>query len=183
MTENEKDSNLKPTGKGRPTPKRKEREAANIKPIVGNRSKEAVAAARARQAKQRKQQRAAMLAGDERYLLGRDRGPQRKIVREVLDNRFTFIEGLLLIMIVFLLFSNMTSVENQSIITFIMFGVLGICCLEVTWLNSVARKRIREKMGTDVVIQKGTWFYILMRGMQPRPLRIPKPNKRRSVKK
>ena len=183
MNESEKDSNSKATGKGRPTPKRKVREAANIKPIVGNRSKEAMAAARARQAELRKQQRNAMLAGDERYLLGRDRGPQRKIVREVLDNRFTFIEGLLVIMMVFLLFSNSTTRENQTWITLIMFGVLGICCLEVTLLNSIARKRIREKLGSEVVIQKGTWFYILMRGMQPRPLRIPKPAKRRSLKK
>jgi len=86
-------------------------------------------------------------------------------------------------MIVFLLFSNFASVENQAIITFIMFGVRGVCCVEVTWLNAIAKKRIREKLGADTVIQRGTWLYILMRGMQPRPLRIPKPAKRRGLKK
>ena len=87
MTDQEKDTKNKPAGKGRPTPTRKEREKANFKPIVGDRSKEARAAARAKSTEANRKARQAMMAGDERYLLSRDKGPQRKIARDFLDSK------------------------------------------------------------------------------------------------
>jgi hypothetical protein len=178
MAEQKKDSQPKSTGKGRPTPTRKEREAANLKPIVGNRSKEARAALRQQQAEARVKARAAMMSGDERYLLARDRGPQRKIARDILDSRFTFIELLMFIMIAFLLSSFVTDRNQQETVTLMMFAALGISIIEVTLLYFRVRKAILEKLPNEKKIQRGTWLYLMMRGMQPRALRIPKPVKR-----
>ena len=63
------DSNTpKPEGKGRPTPTRKEREAANLRPIVGQKTPEARKAAKARLVEERAKARTGMMTGDERYL-------------------------------------------------------------------------------------------------------------------
>lgn len=79
------------SGKGRPTPSRKEREAARKKPLIGDRSKEAKKAARAQLAAKRAEAREGMLNGEERYLTVRDRGPQKKLARDMVDSRLSLI--------------------------------------------------------------------------------------------
>ena len=179
MSDQKKDSESKVQGKGRPTPSRKEREAANIKPLVGNRSKESREQAKIQQRESRLKARAAMMAGDEKYLLGRDQGPQRKIAREIIDGRYTMIEGLMPLMIVFLLVTSFTPVAANNLITLVMVLVLSAVSLEATIMHRMIGSRIKERLGAATKMQKGTWFYVFTRGMQPRPLRIPKPAPRR----
>ncbi|CAB4679850.1 MAG: DUF3043 domain-containing protein [Actinobacteria bacterium] len=182
MSDQDKESVTKSSGKGRPTPTRKEREAANLKPLVGNKSKEAMVAARAKQREDRLKVRQAMLSGEEKYLLGRDRGPQRRLARDVIDNRYTLIEGLMPLMVLFLLITSATSDSVKNIITLVMIIALITVTIEVSLLHRIIKSRIKEKLGADTKIQKGTWFYVFTRGMQPRPLRIPKPGPRRKTK-
>lgn len=182
MSDQEKESATKNSGKGRPTPTRKEREAANRKPLVGNKSKEAMVAARAKQREDRLKVRQAMLSGDERYLLGRDRGPQRKLAREVIDGRYTLIEGLMPLMVLFLLITSVTNDAAKNIITLVMIIALVTVTIEVSLLQRLIKGKVKDKLGADTKLQKGTWFYTFTRGMQPRPLRIPKPAPRRKTK-
>jgi hypothetical protein len=169
-------------GKGRATPTRKEREAANLKPLVGNKSKEARASSRIEQKESRLKARAAMMAGEEKYLLGRDKGPQRKIAREIIDGRYTLIEGLMPLMVLFLLVTSVTPPAANNIITLVMVIVLVVVSVEATLLHRKIASLIEEKLGATDKMQKGTWFYVFTRGMQPRPLRIPKPAPRRKRK-
>jgi len=76
MSENSNE-NAKSGGKGHPTPSRKEREAANRRPLVGDRSKEGRKAANAAASAKRHEARLGLLAGEERFLGPRDRGPQK----------------------------------------------------------------------------------------------------------
>jgi hypothetical protein len=170
------------TGKGRPTPTRKEREAANKRPLVGNRSKEARQAARDAQRAEREKARKLALAGDERYLLPRDRGPQRKIIRDVLDNRYTLIEGLMPLMVLFLLVTSFTDNRAKDVITVVMILALFAVSLEAAIINRKSAAKIREKLGEDTKLQRGNYFYTVTRGMQPRPLRLPKPGPRKNNK-
>ena len=71
-------------GKGRATPTRAEQEAARKRPLVAD-TKEAKARARAELAASRDKARLGMAAGDERYLPARDKGPQRRYVRDFVD--------------------------------------------------------------------------------------------------
>ncbi|NBR60408.1 MAG: DUF3043 domain-containing protein [Actinobacteria bacterium] len=119
-----------------------------------------------------------MMSGDERYLLPRDRGPQRKIAREVLDSRFTFVELLMFIMILFLISSFVINKSQQESVSLLMFAALAISIIEVSFLFFKVRKTILEKMPSEKKVQRGTWLYLMMRGMQPKALRIPKPVKR-----
>ena len=179
MSDQKKDTGSKTTGKGRATPTRKEREAANIKPLVGNKSKEARANNRIQQRESRLKARAAMMAGEEKYLLGRDQGPQRKIAREIIDGRYTLIEGLMPLMVLFLVVTSVTPPAANNIITLVMIIALVVVSIEASLMHRMIGARIKEKMGATTKLQKGTWFYVFTRGMQPRPLRIPKPLPRR----
>jgi len=182
MSDQKKDSTAKTEGKGRATPTRKEREAANLKPLVGNKSKESRAQDRLKQREDRIKSRAAMMAGDEKYLLGRDRGPQRKIAREIIDGRYTLIEGLMPLMVMFLLVTSVTTAAVNNIITVVMLMALVVVSIEATILHRMISSLIKDRLGAETSIQKGTWFYVFTRGMQPRPLRIPKPAPRRKKK-
>ena len=41
-----------------------------------------------------------MKAGDERYLLARDRGPVRRFIRDFVDSRFSFVELMVPLLVV-----------------------------------------------------------------------------------
>jgi hypothetical protein len=71
----------------------------------------------------------------------------------------------------------------QNVITIVMITALVISGIETALLNRIVKKRILETIGTGTKIQRGNWFYLFTRGMQPRPLRIPKPAPRRQKKK
>jgi hypothetical protein len=182
MSDQQKPETKTVTGKGRPTPTRKEREAANKRPLVGNRSKEARQAARDAQRAEREKARKLALAGDERYLLPRDRGPQRKIIRDVLDNRYTLIEGLMPLMVLFLVVTSFIDDRGKDVVTVVMILALFSVTLEAAIINRKSAATIREKLGEDITLQRGNYFYTITRGMQPRPLRLPKPGPRRSSK-
>jgi hypothetical protein len=92
-------------GKGRPTPKRAEAQGRRPgpPPPPPTTRKEAYKRSREQQAAARGSQRAAALAGDESALPARDRGPARRLVRDVVDTRrnagsyFLAVAGLVLI--------------------------------------------------------------------------------------
>jgi hypothetical protein len=182
MSDQEKPDNSTVIGKGRPTPSRKEREAANKRPLVGNKSKEAKLADRERQKTEREKARKLAIAGDDKYLLARDKGPQRKLIRDVLDNRYTLIEGLMPMMILFLVITSLTNEVAKNLITIAMILALIGVSVEALFISRKATATIREKLGSDTKLQRGNYFYILTRGMQPRPLRLPKPAPRKKNK-
>ena len=77
------------TGKGRATPSRKEREAANKRPLVAKRTKTKITKEdRRKRANERLVARQGYEAGDERYMPARDKGAQRRFVRDFVDARY-----------------------------------------------------------------------------------------------
>ena len=113
--------------KGRPTPKRKDAEAArkvsSIAPASTReekkRAKEAARAARIAS-------RAAYLRGDENALPFRDKGPVRKFVRNYVDSRRSIGEYFLPIIFVVLALTLIPSKVFQIGSIFIMYSVLLI---------------------------------------------------------
>lgn len=81
------------SGKGRPTPSRKEAEAARKQNIRFPKDpKAAKAAAKERDRESRMRQREGMRSGDPRYLPARDQGAARAFARDYVDSRFTMAE-------------------------------------------------------------------------------------------
>lgn len=166
-----------PAGKGRPTPKRKEAQAAKAQPLVGGRDKAAIKAQRQKQNEARERARVGMMQGDERYLSARDKGPQRRYVRDYVDARFSIGEFLIPLMLVVLL---LTFVPGQIQVISIMavWAFLALAVLDAIVLGMRLKRKLSAKFGEGKV-QPGYRWYAAMRAFQFRMLRMPKPQVKR----
>jgi hypothetical protein len=168
------------TGKGRPTPSRKEREAARKKPLVGDRSKEAKKAARAQLAAKRAEAREGMLNGEERYLTVRDRGPQKKLARDIVDSRFTMGELLLPTVFVAVILNTVNNDAVNLAAILIMWSIMGGMFVDAILLSRKVNKRLVAKYGAEN-LDRGLKMYVALRSMQMRPMRLPKPQVKRGT--
>ena len=174
--ENDRPEEIDPAaGKGRPTPSRKEAEAANQRPLVAGRGdKAATKAQRDRQREARERARVGMMQGDERFLTPRDKGPQRRYVRDFVDARTTIGEFLIPMMGIVLVLTFIPDRTVQVLSVFVIWGFLVIAVLDAVFLGMQLKKRLTNKFGEENV-QPGYRWYAAMRGMQMRVLRMPKP--------
>jgi len=164
--------------KGRPTPKRSEAQGARRKAVTTPTDRKAAARA-AREARRvdMAKQREALAGGDERYLPPRDRGPVRKFVRDHVDARFRVAEFFLPIAVIILVMSivQVSSLRDLSLLLWLVVIVLIVTDSLVTGLRLRSLLR-REFPGQNT---KGAVAYGLMRTLQMRRLRLPKPQVKR----
>ncbi len=170
-----------PSGKGRPTPTRAEREAARKRPLVAD-TKEAKARAKAQLAEQREKARIGMASGDDRYLTARDRGPQRRFVRDWVDSGWNVGEWVMPIMVVVLLLMlvNIPLVQVYAYGVLWVFVILTVIDMVITSFR--IKRAARRKFGEDR-IEKGLGFYGAMRTVQMRFMRLPKPQVKRGTRR
>ncbi|UOQ58458.1 DUF3043 domain-containing protein [Leucobacter allii] len=166
-------------GKGRPTPSRKQAEAANARPIVGSKDKAAQKELRRQQTELRERARVGMMQGEERYLTARDKGPQRRYVRDFVDARWSVGEMLIPMMLVVLVMTFIPGVV-QVISLIVIWVFVGIAILDAVILGVRLKGRLAAKFGADHV-QPGFRWYAAMRAFQFRPLRVPKPQVKRGA--
>lgn len=164
-------------GKGRPTPSRKEAQAAKAQPLVGSRDKSVMKAQRAKQAEVREQARVGMMRGEERYLGPRDKGPQRRYVRDYVDARFNIGEWLIPFMVVILLAMFLPG-QIQVISVLVVWGFVILAVIDAIFLGFTLKRKLAEKFGADRV-ESGFRWYAAMRAFQFRMLRMPKPQVKR----
>jgi len=166
-----------PTGKGRPTPKRKEAEARNKRPLVPTDRRAAAREARARNRAQRDLEYQAMRSGDERHMPARDRGPVRRYVRDSVDSRWNLGEFFLPLAAVFLVLQFVTarSAPVVAFATLLLLYVYIIAAMVDAWLMwRGLKKRLVAKFGADK-LPRGLAMYAVLRAFQVRPSRLPKP--------
>jgi hypothetical protein len=174
------DSEKTPTGKGRPTPTRKEREAANKRPLVGERSKEARREAREQLNKKRAEARAGLLAGEERFLGPRDKGPQKRFARDFIDSRFSAGELLLPVAFGSVILSTVANDVLVYASMLIMWALMFVMVVNSWWFARTTKKAMAAKFGADN-LERGLTSYVIMRSLQMRPMRLPKPQVRRGA--
>ena len=165
-------------GKGRPTPTRKEREAANLRPLVSNDRRAAAKESRAKLAQSREKARIGMAAGEEKYLPMRDKGPQRRWVRDYVDARFSVGEILIPVMflVIVLTFVNNDLTQLIGILGLWLFFIIAV--IDGVILGLTVNRKLAQKFGAEHV-QRGTRWYAAMRAMQLRVMRLPKPQVKR----
>jgi hypothetical protein len=164
--------------KGRPTPKRsvaqsQRRSVANT-PMT---RKEAAKRQREARRVQMERQRQALAGGDERYLPARDKGPVRKFARDFVDSRFHMAEFFLPLAVVILVLSmvRVGAVQSIALLLWLVVIILIVVDSAVTWVR--LRKRLAERFPGEST--RGAVPYALMRTLQMRRLRMPKPQVKR----
>ena len=172
------------TGKGRATPTRKEREAAQRKPLVAAAgtplTPEQKKARRAENVAANAVRREGLMNGEEKYLGFRDRGPQKRLTRDIVDSRFTVGELMIPILILSLIVTSLPiedklmQVSVQGVVLLVMWALIIGMIVDGYFLGRAATKAIEAKFGKGKV-ERGIVVYAAMRGVNMRPLRLPKP--------
>lgn len=174
----------KTSGKGRPTPKRRDQEAARRKDMIPADRKLAKQRARQRRDELWRRQQQAMETGDERYLPLRDKGRIRRLTRDYVDARWSFAEWVLPMMLVMVLtmfgVSIMVRFTSEVVaawilqsVTLVTYGLLVIAIVESIFVLRKVR-RIAEQKYPNEAWPRGSWFYIFSRMVMTRRWRQPR---------
>lgn len=163
--------------KGRPTPTRKEAEAARRQPLVPVDRKAAQRQARDESRRARMEQREAFARGDEKALPARDRGPVKRHIRDVVDSRWNFGEFVLPLMIVVLALSLVRDRNVQAAMFVVLWFVVAALVIDGFFLVRRVKRAVREKFGEEP--PKGYARYAVTRAFQLRMGRRPGPQVKR----
>jgi hypothetical protein len=165
--------------KGRPTPSRREAEAARKQQIrIPKDPKAAKKAARERDREERARSRAAMMAGDERYLPARDKGPARAFARDFVDSRFTVAEFFIFVAVAVLVLGFIRNPAIQSFVSIAFFAFSAVIAVDTTVLLVTLNRRAKAQFPAKAD-RKGITLYAALRTLQLRRLRLPPPRVRR----
>jgi hypothetical protein len=183
--------------KGRPTPKRdqgkrgpiapapmtaaearKRRKETNAK-LTREEKKAASAARRADMAERREK----MMAGEDAYLLPRDKGPVRRFVRDLVDSRRNLL-GLFMPAALGLIFI-MLSVPSPAIqlpLSYAMPVLIVIMLIDALFLGRKVNKLVDAKFPDNTETGWKLGFYAASRASQLRRMRAPRPQVNRGDK-
>jgi hypothetical protein len=163
------------SGKGRPTPKRKEAESARKQGIsVPKDPKAARKAARDRDREARAKSRAGLMAGDPTYFPRRDAGPVKAQVRDYIDRRRTVGEFFVPFAFVVLLLGLVNNPTVQTTVVYVWTSVLLLVVLDTILVGILLGRSLRKDY-PEKSDRKGAVSYGVLRALQLRRFRIPPP--------
>lgn len=163
-------------GKGRPTPRRKDVEAARRRPLVPTDRKQAQKSSRQALKEQRQREYEAMLSGDERHMPYRDRGPARRFVRDTVDARRNLGEMFLpfSIVMVFAVLLTGNSLTGAMIVMAVLYLGVIATVVDAFLLARMLKRRLEAKFD-EKDIPRGSRMYGVVRAFQIRRSRLPRP--------
>jgi hypothetical protein len=170
-------------GKGKPTPKRRDAEARKRGPVAPapRTSREAMRRSRGNKEERRaqaKERRERMMAGEDKYLMPRDRGPVKAFVRDLVDSRRNLLGlfmPLAILVFVALLIPNFAIQQYATLLCLIM---LVLMIVEGIMNGRRVAKLARAKFPKETIRGASIGWYAFVRGSQLRKLRVPKPRVR-----
>ncbi|MCT4355316.1 DUF3043 domain-containing protein [Streptomyces sp. Je 1-79] len=164
--------------KGRPTPKRSDAQTQRRRAAtVPTDRKEAAKRQREARRSDLARQREALASGDERYLPARDKGPVRRFVRDFVDSRFAIAEFFLPMAVVILVLSMIRVPVLQNVSLLLWLGVIVMIVIDSIGIWLRLKKQLAERFPNEP--KRGAVAYGLMRTLQMRRLRLPKPQVKR----
>jgi hypothetical protein len=170
-------------GKGRPTRKRRDAEGnrrgpAPPPPRTQRESQKLAKQNRASREERRKERAAArgrMLAGDDRALPAREKGPVKAYMRDLIDSK-RHLMGLFMPLAIIIFVSLLVpNPAVQNLLTLFSMSLILAMFLEGALLGRQITKKARERFPKENIGAVSTSFYAFTRASQLRRLRIPKP--------
>jgi cation transport ATPase len=168
---------VKAGSKGRPTPKRSEATGRRQgpPPPPPTTRKEAYKRMRETQATSRPAARAAAARGEEAYLSARDRGPEKRLVRRIVDSRRN-VASIFLIVVVLMLVAQFTPSLAVKTYTFAAwFGFFLIIIIDSFVLARKIRRAVAERFPDTKMKMRSLSWYGISRSTMIRRWRFPKP--------
>lgn len=161
--------------KGRPTPKRKESEAARRQKMSPPKDRrEAKARMKAEKAKERQRTMDALRSGDERHYPARDQGKGRHLARNWVDGRRNVGELFwpIVIAALVLLFLPIPALQQGS--TMVLLGFYVLITADSGWSLLGLRRALHNEL-PDPADRRGAMAYAFGRSIQARRRRLPVP--------
>jgi hypothetical protein len=138
--------------------------------------REAAKQMRERQRQERAEASAGMRAGDERYLLARDRGPERALVRNIVDSRRTVGTWFFAGAIIVLIGSSTRMPVSVQLFANVLWALLAIGVLvDSVLISRRIKKLVGERFPKTTQRMGSLYIYGVMRGLTFRRMRVPKP--------
>ncbi len=159
------------TGKGRPTPKR---QRAVPPPPPPTTRKEAYARLREKSREQRTKAQVGMAAGDDRYILPRDRGPARRLARDIVDGRRNAGSYVFAVAIIIVLATAGGSPTVRLVASYIWLAIILALVVDSYLLSRIIRRVLAERLPAETRL-RGHYFYAIMRAATFRRMRSPRP--------
>ncbi len=168
------DRTERPGAKNRPTPSRREQEAARKRPLVPTDRKAATKSARESDRAARAKQREAMMAGDEAHLPLRDKGPTKRFIRDYVDARWNVGEFMLPVMVLVLALTFLGSryAWAMLLVFILVYGLIVVGVLDAWLMWRRIRKQIVARFGEEP--PRGSAWYAATRAFQMRRSRMPR---------
>ena len=163
---------LQEEGKGRPTPSRRDAEAARRDQLKPTRDRRTLAKReRQRRLTERQKIRASLAAGDEKHLPARDQGPVRRFCRDFVDSRRNVAQYLLPLLLLILILSVIPRLYATQLLVWAM--TIALTTVDTIWMSVRLKRELRKRFEPGQT--KGALAYSLLRSTQIRRLRLPKP--------
>jgi Protein of unknown function (DUF3043) len=167
--------------KGAPTPKRSAAQANRRQPYQAPADRKAAnRQARDRNRTERVRRTEAYQRGDTWALPRKDQGPVRALARDVVDARRGIGEYYMVLVVVLVILLIVPSTTTKYIFDVAVIGVVVLMLAE-GWLVGTRVKRLAAERFPGQSTQ-GLMLYTIMRGIQLRRLRMPKPQVKRGDK-
>ena len=164
-------------GKGRPTPTRKEAEAAaKARAKTPRTRKELAAAQRSTRSDSSKTVRQGMKDGDERYFPARDKGPEKRFIRDFVDARFSLVELVIPLLLVTMILGYSGNPGLARIGNTILLGTVVVVVMDLFLLRFRLKRAFAPRFPERST--KGLTYYAVTRALQMKFMRLPKPQVR-----
>jgi Protein of unknown function (DUF3043) len=164
-------------GKGKPTPRRREAQRRRSGPVAPppKTRREAYRRMREQGSDRRSEMRDALRTGDERYLPPRDQGPERRLVRNMVDARRN--AGPLFLFVAVLYFAGLVipDVRVKAFISALWLTAVLLVIVDSVVLGVRIRRTVRARFPDTRQSMRGLVFYGVTRATMVRRWRAPKP--------
>jgi len=116
-----------------------------------------------------------MMAGDDDYLLPRDKGPVRRYARDIVDSRRISVLGLFMPAALALIFIMLAVPQVQYYISPAMLILMGVMIIDGFFLGRRVNRLVDEKYPEHTESRWKLGFYAASRASQLRRMRAPRP--------